>query len=223
MKWNEDRTGGRFPRAFRRARWELPAAGRDGMPHDPHFLCGRRAELRDLRPASPTTYVLGLGSPLTGDNGFGPAVVNAFESQYVVGFDVEVADLDSPRLDLTPWLADAGHVVVVTTVKSNDPPATLTCQGKYELLRDAPLSGFGWRDPGVKETLLRLEFAGRAPAEITVIGVTPARIGMGLDLTPDVKAMVPAAVAAVVAALERSGALVGPRAGGAIARPWRRP
>jgi Ni,Fe-hydrogenase maturation factor len=33
----------------------------------------------------PTTYVLGLGNVLMGDDGVGPAVLRAFEEQYVVG------------------------------------------------------------------------------------------------------------------------------------------
>ena len=48
----------------------------------------------------PTTYVLGLGNVLMGDDGFGPAVVQAFEAEYVVGPDVSVIDLGTPGLDL---------------------------------------------------------------------------------------------------------------------------
>ena len=63
------------------------------------------------------TYVLGLGNVLMGDDGFGPAVVRAFEEQYAVASDVTVVDLGTPGLDLSPWLADAEHVVLVDTVR----------------------------------------------------------------------------------------------------------
>ena len=44
-------------------------------------------------------------------------MIRAFEASYDAGPDVEVIDLGTPGLDLTPWLADAHHVVIVDTVK----------------------------------------------------------------------------------------------------------
>jgi hypothetical protein len=60
----------------------------------------------------PTTYMLGLGNVLMSDDGLGPAVLRAFEAQYVVGPDVSLVDLGTPGLDLSPWLADAERVGV---------------------------------------------------------------------------------------------------------------
>jgi hydrogenase maturation protease len=73
----------------------------------------------------PTTYVLGLGNVLMSDDGLGPAVLHAFEEQYVVGTDVSVVDLGTPGLDLSPWLADAENVVLIDTVKAPLPPGSL--------------------------------------------------------------------------------------------------
>ena len=71
------------------------------------------------------TNVLGLGNVLMGDDGFGPAVVRAFENAYAVGPDVLVVDVGTPGLDLTPWLADVDRVIIVDTVKSELPPGAL--------------------------------------------------------------------------------------------------
>ena len=62
------------------------------------------------------TYVLGVGNVLMGDDGFGPAVVRAFNERYSVGPDVEVIDLGTPGLDLTPWMVDSHHIVTVSTM-----------------------------------------------------------------------------------------------------------
>jgi hydrogenase maturation protease len=67
---------------------------------------------------------------------------------------------------------------------------------KADLLGRAPDVRVSPHDPGVKETLLALEFAGRAPREVTLIGVVPAVTIMGLDLSAAVQAAVPAAVRA---------------------------
>jgi hydrogenase maturation protease len=155
-----------------------------------------------------TTYVLGLGNVLMGDDGFGPAVVRAFDEHYEVGPDVEVVDLGTPGLDLTPWMADAAHVIIVDTVKASLPPGSLRIYDKADLTRHAPFARTGPHDPGVKECVLTLEFAGRAPTCITVVGAVPDVVGMSLDLSPALAAAVPRAVAAVADALVTHGSEV---------------
>lgn len=143
-----------------------------------------------------------------GDDGFGPAVVHAFECAYVTGPDVAVVDLGTPGLDLAPWLADAARVIVVDTVKAAFPPGTLRIYDKSDVLRYAPSVRVGPHDPGVKEALLALEFAGRAPRELALVGAVPARTEMALELSPVMQRAVPRAVSAVVAALTRWGVVV---------------
>lgn len=107
--------------------------------------------------------VLGLGNVLMGDDGFGPAVVRAFEETYDAGPEVCVVDIGTPGLDLTPWLADVEHLIVVDTVASDLAPGTLRLYDKNDVLRHASAARVGPHDPGLKEALGALEF-GRAPA-----------------------------------------------------------
>src|SRR5581483_1261918 len=144
------------------------------------------------------TYVLGLGNVLMGDDGFGPAVVQAFERSYRVGADVAVVDLGTPGLDLTPWLADAARVIIVDTVRAEHPPGTVRVYNEAEVLWHAPSVRVGPHDPGVKEALLALEFAGRGPREFALVGAVPARTELTLDLSSELRAAVPVAVSAVV-------------------------
>jgi len=171
-----------------------------------------------------TTYVLGLGNVLMGDDAFGPTVVHAFHQKYEVDGDVEVVDLGTPGLDLTPWFADARHVIVVDTVQAPLPPGTLRLYEKRDLAQHAPCARVSPHDPGVRETLATLEFAGRAPEDVTIIGVVPARTALTTTLSAPVAAAVPGAVEAVAAALERSGCTVEPRLDPAVPllqhRPW---
>jgi len=143
--------------------------------------------------------VLGIGNVLMGDDGFGPAVVRAFDAAYQAGPDVDVVDIGTPGLDLMPWFADVDRLVIVDTVKSSLPPGTMRLYDKGDVLRHAPSVRVGPHDPGVKEALLTLEFAGRAPREVTLIGVVPA---------PPVEAAVAPAVQALVDALEQFGVRV---------------
>jgi hydrogenase maturation protease len=166
------------------------------------------------------TSVLSLGNVLMSDDGLGPAVLRAFEEQYVVGPDVFVMDLGTPGLDLSPWLADAGQVVLIDTVKAPLPPGSLRLYQKADLVGQGTVVRVSPHDPGVKETLLALEFAGRAPRDIVLIGIVPEVTTMGLDLSPAVAEAVPVAVLAVVAALERFGVAVARRAAPIAREPW---
>jgi hydrogenase maturation protease len=158
--------------------------------------------------------VLGLGNVLMGDDGLGPAVIRAFEDAYDAGPNVDLVDVGTPGLDLSPWLTDADRVVIVDTVKSELPPGTVRRYDKADLLRHAPAARVGPHDPGVKEALLALDFAGRGPREVTLIGVVPSRTELSLDLSPDVAAAVPAALRAIVDELARWGERVTPRCAG---------
>ena len=168
----------------------------------------------------PTTYILGLGNVLMGDDGFGPAAVRAFEAEYLVGPDVSVIDVGTPGLDLTPWLADVDRVIIVDTVKSDLPPGTLRVFDKTGVLRHPPSVRVGPHDPGVKEALLMLEFAGRAPRELTLIGVEPERTEMAVQLSPAVRAALPLAVEAIASLLARFGEQPIRRARPVAAHPW---
>jgi hydrogenase maturation protease len=157
-------------------------------------------------------FVLGLGNVLMGDDGLGPYVVRAFEELYEPGADVEVVDLGTPGLDLAPWLADASHIIVVDTIRASEPAGTLRLYDKADIVRHAPFARVGPHDPGLKETLLTLEFAGRAPQTVTLIGVVPARVAMGTALSDPVAAAVAPAVAAIVERLQELRITVRPRA-----------
>jgi hydrogenase maturation protease len=146
-----------------------------------------------------------MGNVLMGDDGFGPAVVREFEDTYECDSGVEVVDIGTPGLDLTPWLADTPHIIIVDTVKAALPPGSIRVYEKADLMKHAPLARVSPHDPGVKETLAALDFAGRAPETVTVIGVVPGLVQMSLVLSEPVQLAVPRAVKAIVATLERYG------------------
>jgi len=167
-----------------------------------------------------TTYVLGLGNVLMGDDGFGPRVARAFDAEFDAGDGVEVVDLGTPGLDLMPWFYDADQLLIVDTVKSDGVPGSLRLYGRTEILTHTPSVRVGPHDPGVKEALLTLEFAGRGPRDVLLVGAVPGAIGMSTELSPPLAAAVPRAVAALAEALARLGHPVRRRAAADASRPW---
>jgi hydrogenase maturation protease len=150
--------------------------------------------------------VLGLGNALMSDGGFGAAVIRAFEAEYTVGPEVQIVDVGTLGLDLTPWLADAERVIIIDTVNTGQAPGTLRLYDKQELLRRSPSVGVGTHDPRVGEALMRLDFAERGPREVAFVGIVPARTGVGLELSPVVGSMVSAGVELLERMLRHFGA-----------------
>jgi hydrogenase maturation protease len=164
--------------------------------------------------------VLGLGNVLMGDDGLGPHVIEALAAAYDCPPDVSLIDVGTPGLDLAPFLIGADAVIVVDAVRANDAPGTVRTYDRAALLRHAPAQRLGPHDPGFKQTLLTLDFAGLGPREVTLVGMVPHATAPCARLSPAVRASLPRAVEAVVCALQRVGVQVRPRADARAAAPW---
>jgi hydrogenase maturation protease len=164
--------------------------------------------------------VLGLGNVLMGDDGFGPYVIEALTAAFDFPSNVSVVDIGTPGLDLAPFLIGAEAVIVVDTVRGDVAAGTLRTYSRDALLAHAPPQRLGPHDPGFKQALLTLDFAGLGPREVTLVGVVPQTTAPCVRLTPPVRASVADAVEAVVCELERLGAPATPRPGARAVAPW---
>ena len=164
--------------------------------------------------------VLGLGNVLMGDDGFGPYVVEHLLATHDFPPGVDLVDVGTPGLDLTPFLADAEAVIVVDTVKSNGEPGELRRYRKEQILARPPEPRLSPHDPGLKDTLFTLTLAGTVPREVYLVGAIPGDVSMGSKLSPALLAAVPRAADEVVAELRRLGIEVQRRPGSQEVKPW---
>jgi hypothetical protein len=67
---------------------------------------------------------------------------------------------------------------------------------------------------------MALSLAGSAPRDVTLVGVVPEGVGMGIGLSSAARAAVPLAAAEVVARLSALGHPPLPRAAGSAPSPW---
>ncbi len=152
--------------------------------------------------------VVGLGNVLVGDDAFGPYVVRLFDARYDTEPAVEVLDLGTPGLDLAPHLEGLDALVVVDTVHSDGAPGTLKQYDREQLLSRPSPPRTNPHQPGVKETLLRLEVEDLSPRDVLLVGVVPERTETGVGLTDAVRDAAAEALVAIVAELERLGVVV---------------
>jgi hydrogenase maturation protease len=155
--------------------------------------------------------VLGLGNVLMGDDALGPYAVRLLEARYELPGRVPVLDIGTPGLDLVPYFEGVDALVLVDTVRSEAPPGTLRLYRRDEILKHPPRTRVSPHDPGLKEALLSLEFAGHGPREVLLVGVVPGRTGQGVGISDPVRAALPAVHAEILRELERLGVPAIPR------------
>ena len=164
--------------------------------------------------------VLGLGNVLMGDDGFGPYVIESLLAGYAFADAVSVIDVGTPGLDLTPFLLGADAVIVVDSVRSDGAAGALRIYRRDQILRHAPQQRLGPHDPGFKQTLLALEFAGSAPSDVVLVGAVPQTTAPSARLSPPVRAAVAGAVEGVLLELARLGAPATPLEAPLAVAPW---
>jgi hydrogenase maturation protease len=147
--------------------------------------------------------ILGVGNVLCTDDGLGPYTIKVLEARYEFPEGVEVIDLGTPGMDLTPYLADARLVIVIDTVRGDGGPGSLRVLRDREIIAKPPPSRMSPHEPGLREALMATEFADSNPDEIVFIGVVPESTGQGTRLSDPVMAAVPEVIENVVAEMEK--------------------
>jgi hydrogenase maturation protease len=168
----------------------------------------------------PDIRVIGLGNVLMGDDGFGPYVIHELTCGYEFPEGVTLIDVGTPGLDLTPYLMHAAKLIVVDTVRSDGPAGSIRLYRRDDILRHAPQPRLGPHDPGLKETLLALDFAGRGPDEVLLVGVIPERPVPWPGLSLRVREAVGQAALEVLLELSRLGVAVRSRPNPIVTTPW---
>lgn len=156
--------------------------------------------------------VLGLGNVLMSDDGFGPYVARVLEASYEFPAGVEVIDVGTPGLDLTPYLLNTDVVIFIDTVTASGAPGDIRVYDRSDILKYPPQARTGPHDPALKEALLTVDAAGAGPKAVWLIGVIPGFVATGVWLSLAVAAAVPPVVQKVIEELDRRGVPAIPRA-----------
>jgi hydrogenase maturation protease len=163
--------------------------------------------------------VLGLGNVLMGDDGFGPAVVNALKDGFEFPPEVELVDGGTPGLNLTAMMMDRAVLIVVDAITASSTSATpgeLRFFRKNDLARQEAKPRMNPHEPALVDVLGFLELAGRGPQEVFVVGAVPESVKLRTSLSFPLRAVVPAGASAVLEELTRLGVYGTISAGGGV-------
>jgi hydrogenase maturation protease len=157
--------------------------------------------------AAQRKMVLGLGNILNRDEGVGVHALRALEAQLGRQAGVEFVDGGVLGLNLLPLVEECSHLLILDAADAGQAPGTLV-----ELERDEiPLySGVKLSQHQVtfQEVLALAKIRDGLPPYLHLIGVQPADLSIGLDLSPTAAATIPHVLERASAVL-RSWGLVG--------------
>ena len=149
--------------------------------------------------------VIGLGNVLMSDDGFGPYVVRVLDAFYELPPEVQVIDAGTPGLDLTPYLLGADVVIFVDTVKDAGSAGDIHVYSRADILAQPMQPRTSPHDEGVREALLTLMMAGKAPSDAVLIGVIPEWVATGVILSRSVRSSIAPVIGLIMTELERLG------------------
>lgn len=137
--------------------------------------------------------VLGLGNLLLSDEGFGLHAMKALHDQIDSRMEIEFVDGGVLGLDLLPLVEDASHMLVFDALDANLPPGSLVELIGDQIPRFADIR-LSEHQLGFQEVLGLAQFRGRLPEHLHLVGVQPAVIRLGLELSEPVTQVLPQAV-----------------------------
>lgn len=132
--------------------------------------------------------ILGIGNVLLSDEGVGVHAVRRLAAQELPA-DVDILDGGTSGADLVDYLDGRARVVVIDAASGEGPPGTIyRCEARDLTDQERVMS---LHEFGLLDSLRMAEHLGCAPQQVTVLGVQPATLGPGLELSPAVAAMLP--------------------------------
>jgi hydrogenase maturation protease len=140
--------------------------------------------------------ILGVGNLLNRDEGVGIHAVRALQAQSTLGAEWEIVDGGTLGLNLLPLVEEASHLIVLDAMDARRAPGTL-----IELPRDeVPLFStlkMSQHQLLFQEVLGLAHVRGHLPEHLVILGIQPADLSVGVELSPVVARALPQLLARV--------------------------
>ena len=142
-----------------------------------------------MRTRTPSTRVIGVGSPIMGDDGFGLAVMARLGERWELPEDVELVDGGTWGMQLLPEIEASDCVLFIDAINTGSAPGTIAVVERAELPRyfERKLSP---HQVDLREVLAICELRGTLPRVTVAFGAQPQTIEMSTVLSAVLQARV---------------------------------
>ncbi|MGB7759954.1 MAG: hydrogenase maturation protease [Bryobacteraceae bacterium] len=156
---------------------------------------------RDLDPPCPIA-VVGVGNLLLSDDGVGIHAVRGLRSDSRAGSMARLIDGGTVGTDLLAEVCGCERLLIVDAVDAGLPPGT-TIRMDFSGPDPQKIDTRNAHQSGIPGLLDDLRLLGQAPRQVVLVGVQPAAMGLGTELSPAVAGALPGVSAEVVRQLDR--------------------
>jgi len=150
------------------------------------------------------TVVIGLGNPLMGDDGLGLVTLEQLRADYTIPPEVELVDGGTWGMNLLPVIEDAARVILIDAIDVAAAPGT-PIRLERERLPRYLATKISPHQVDLRDVLALAELRGTLPADTVAVGLQPARIALGNELSEVLRCRVDDLVVLVVQELADRG------------------
>jgi hydrogenase maturation protease len=148
--------------------------------------------------------VLGLGNLLNKDEGLGVQALKRLDTQLGAQSDVELLDGGVLGLNLLMIVEDCSHLLILDAVNVGKPAGTVVELRKDQIPLYAGIK-LSQHQITFQEVLGLANMRGFLPEYLHLVGIQPADLSIGLELSPTVAGALPAMVSSACAVLQSWG------------------
>ncbi len=133
--------------------------------------------------------ILGIGNLLNRDEGVGIHAIRTLQGENLGG-DWEIVDGGTLGLYLLPLVEESSHLLVLDAIDGHQAPGTLIELAREEVPLFSTIK-MSQHQLLFQEVLALAQVRGRLPGHLTLLGVQPADLDVGVDLSPAVAQALP--------------------------------
>ena len=150
----------------------------------------------------PTIAIVGVGNLLLSDDGAGIHAVRGLRRDSRVGSMARLIDGGTIGTDLLAEVCGCDKLLIVDAVDAGLPPGT-TIRMDFSGPDPPKIDSRNAHQLGIPGLLDDLRLLGQAPRQVVLVGIQPAAMGWGTQLSPEVSRALPVLSAEVVRQLDR--------------------
>jgi len=128
--------------------------------------------------------VLGMGNTLYSDDGTGIAALRILEKTGAGPAETTLIDGSVVGLEAAALIAESDRLIILDAVDAGAAPGTLI-RMEGDALKGLT-GGASVHRLGIADLLSALAMMGRMPVDVVLLGIQPASIELGVELTPSV-------------------------------------
>jgi hydrogenase maturation protease len=148
--------------------------------------------------------VIGLGTPLMGDDGLGLVALERLRAEYDLPAEVELMDGGTWGMSLLPTIEDADRLLFIDAINTGAAAGTEIVLTRDEIPRYLSTK-VSPHQVDLRDVLALAEFRGTLPQDTIAIGLQPDRVEMYVGLSPALERRLDGLMATVVRQLAAWG------------------